>query len=99
MAKVCHMTSAHRAKDERIFFKEAVSLARNQHEVYIVAEGNDREECGVHFLGAGSPPESRLNRMLCFSKSVYQKALQVNGCFYRIILSGSRMYISFTRFP
>lgn len=44
MVKVCHMTSAHAPEDERIFFKEGMSLAANGYETYLVARGNSYEK-------------------------------------------------------
>lgn len=53
MVKVCHMTSAHAPEDERIFFKEGMSLAANGYETYLVARGNSYEKNGVHIVGVG----------------------------------------------
>lgn len=39
MIKVCHMTSAHGMEDDRIFYKECVSLANAGYEVYLVELG------------------------------------------------------------
>ena len=38
MIKVCHMTSAHKSSDVRIFEKECVSLAKKEeYEVYLLS--------------------------------------------------------------
>ena len=50
--KVCHMTSAHRTTDGRIFRKECVSLA-SEYDVYLVGQGDSREECNVKVIGVG----------------------------------------------
>ena len=39
--KICHLTSAHSALDDRIFFKECVSLAKVNFDVYIVAPNSE----------------------------------------------------------
>lgn len=72
--KVCHMTSAHDWNDDRIFLKECQSLASAGYEVYLVAEGINREECGVHIIGCGEKPTGRRERMGRFAEVVYQKS-------------------------
>ena len=62
MYKVCHMTSAHAPEDERVFFKECMSLAANGYETYLVARGNSYEKNGVHIIGVGEIPTSRRKR-------------------------------------
>lgn len=75
MMKICHMTSAHTSYDTRIFYKECTSLANAGYEVFLVCEGKDRIENGVHVIGAGELPQSRKERMLSFSKKIYNIAL------------------------
>ncbi len=76
--KVCHMTSAHDWNDDRIFLKECQSLAAAGYDVYLVAEGVDHEENGVHIVGCGEKPESRRVRMRGFAKKVYERAMALN---------------------
>ena len=82
MIRVCHMTSAHAPEDERIFFKECVSLARNGYEVYQVSQGKSYEKNGVHIIGVGELPSGRLKRMTSFAKNVYQAALALDADVY-----------------
>lgn len=82
MFKVCHMTSAHNAEDDRIFFKEAVSLANNQYDVYVVAKGETYDKDGVHIVGCGQPSGSRIARILSFSGCVYKTALALDADLY-----------------
>lgn len=82
MYKVCHMTSAHAAEDERIFFKEAISLAANGYETYLVAHGNSYEKDGVHIVGVGELPASRRKRMTEGAKKVYEAALAIDAALY-----------------
>lgn len=84
MVKVCHMTSAHRSGDVRIFYKECASLAASGYDTYLVAQGDSREENGVHVVGLGKAPESRLKRMTDFAKKVYDTALEVDADIYHI---------------
>ena len=60
--KVCHMTSAHRTTDGRIFRKECVSLA-TKYDVYLVGQGESREEDNVKVVGVGEMPKNRIKRM------------------------------------
>ena len=76
MVKVCHMTSAHAPEDERIFFKEGMSLAANGYETYLVARGNSYEKNGVHIIGVGELPKSRRKRMTEGARRVYEAEKQ-----------------------
>ncbi len=52
MARICHLASGHYPDDDRIFYKEARSLARGGHEVIVIAprrEGIPAEKDGVRF--------------------------------------------------
>ena len=83
MIKVCHFTSAHDSFDTRIFQKECTWIAKkNEYEVYLVVQGKSRIENGVRIIGIGEKPNGRLKRMFCFSKKVYQKALELDADIY-----------------
>ena len=82
--KVCHVTSAHNSKDVRIFHKECVSLAKGGYDTYLVARGDSREEKGVHVVGTGEAPSSRIKRMVSFSKKVYLRALEIDAEVYHL---------------
>lgn len=84
MIKVCHMTSAHNSDDTRIFQKECVSLAKFNYDVTLVAPGKSREEKGVHVIGVGKKPTSRLKRMREMTKKVYDTALKVDADLYHL---------------
>lgn len=76
------MTSAHNNNDVRIFHKECVSLAAAGYDVYLVASGDDSTKNGVHIVGIGEMPQSRLKRMILNSKRVYKKALENDADIY-----------------
>jgi len=85
MIKVCHMTSAHNQFDDRIFEKECRSLANNsRYEVFCVSEGYSVDKEGVHLIGVGEKPHSRVKRMLSFTKEIYKAALKVDADIYHI---------------
>ena len=82
MYKVCHMTSAHAPEDERVFFKECMSLAANGYETYLVARGNSYEKNGVHIIGVGEIPTSRRKRMTKGARKVYDVAKALDADIY-----------------
>jgi len=82
MHKVCHITSAHRSYDYRIFHKECTSLAKAGFDTYLVARGESGEVNGVHVVGVGEISNSRLKRMLFGAKRVYEAALKIDANLY-----------------
>ena len=82
MVKVCHMTSAHESEDLRIFTNEGISLAKAGYEVFEVAHGESYEKNGVHIVGVGDIPDSRLRRMTQGAKRVYETALALDCDIY-----------------
>ena len=80
MKRICHMTSAHRSNDIRIFEKECSSLAKNSdYEVWLVAQGESRSENQVSVLGLGSIPPGRMGRMVSFARKVYKAAKELDA--------------------
>lgn len=84
MKKICHMTSAHPWNDIRIFVKECQSLVSAGNEVYLVCEGINREENGVHIVGCGEKPASRRERMRGFARKVYERAVALDCDIYHL---------------
>ncbi len=85
MIRICHMTSAHPSDDMRIFQKECRSLARQKDfEVYLVAQGESRQESDVIVTGIGQNPVGRLKRIFSVTKKVYNKAAELNADIYHI---------------
>jgi len=82
MKKVCHITSAHTAEDDRVFFKECCSLATAGYDTYLVACGDMYDKNGVHIVGVGETPNSRIKRMLQVSRRVYEMALSLDADIY-----------------
>lgn len=71
MKKVCLVTSLHNVKDERVYEKESVSLAK-KYDVYLVAPNTDtRDENGVHIIGVDFPGVNhRLKRWITLGKLI-----------------------------
>jgi len=83
MIKVCHMTSAHKSSDVRIFEKECVSLAKNEkYDVYLVAKGESYKNKNVHIVGIGESNRNRVLRMLFTAKDIYKKAAMLDADIY-----------------
>ncbi len=82
--KVCHMTSVHKQKDTRIFYKQCKSLVREGYDVTLVASGESFEEDGVKVVGVSNKYKKRLFRMLFRGRVVYKTALNLNCDIYHI---------------
>lgn len=83
--KICHVTSAHKSNDIRIFEKECVSLAKEKdNEVYLVAAGDSYDEKGVHVIGVGERKGNRLNRFFSFSRKIYDAAIKIDADIYHL---------------
>lgn len=78
------MTSAHGAEDVRIFHKECVSLAEGGYEVYLVERGESAEKNGVHIVGVGEIPQSRLKRMTEGARRVFEAARALDCELYHL---------------
>ncbi len=84
MHKICHVTSAHKSTDVRIFHKQCTGLAKAGYDVYLVAQGDSRVENGVNIVGVGDHTGGRLNRMTQMTKKVYKKALELDCEVYHL---------------
>lgn len=82
--KVCHVTNAHDSDDFRIFTSECCSLADAGYDVFLVAQGDSREDKGVHVIGVGQKPESRRERMTTFAKKVFEASLKLDCDVYHL---------------
>lgn len=80
---IVHITSVHRRKDSRIFYKECISLKNAGHNVtLLVADGLGNEQIeGINILDVGLQP-SRIRHLLISSKQIVDKALQLNADIY-----------------
>lgn len=82
MVKVCHMTSAHLAEDERIFFKEGISLEKKGYEVYIVASGNSYIKNNIQIYGIGDKCNNRVGRIFITTRKIYKVAKKIDAEIY-----------------
>lgn len=77
--KVCHLSSAHPPFDNRIFYKECMSLSKAGHDVFYVVPGHvDEKINGVQIIGV-KKNTNRLKRMIFTVSSVYKKAMYINA--------------------
>ncbi len=76
MMRVCHLSSAHRGLDVRIFYKECVSLAAAGYETHLVISANPQEVAGAYAMGVTvhplKTPVSRFSRIFLHSWRAYQ---------------------------
>jgi len=74
--RICHITTAHPAKDVRIFHKECVGLAMAGHHVSLLVPNVPDEQCkGVDIIGVDVPYTGRSGRMLRVGRAMYRAAL------------------------
>jgi glycosyltransferase involved in cell wall biosynthesis len=81
--KVCHMTSTHPPKDQRIFYKQCVSLAKAGYDVYLVEQGKTEEVAGVQIVGTQEENKGRFYRLLKRPRQVYKLAKALDADIYQ----------------
>lgn len=80
MYKVCHVTSAHRPFDGRIFERECTSLTK-YYDVYLIAPNvEDCEKNGVRVRGV-SLPSGRFSRQFK-KKDIFKRMIEINADVY-----------------
>jgi len=83
--KICHVTSAHKDGDVRIFHKECVSLAQAGFDVYhLVPNSTTRIEKGVQIVSFPFEISSRFKRMFFLVKEIYRRALEIDADVYHL---------------
>jgi glycosyltransferase involved in cell wall biosynthesis len=83
MIKVCHMTSAHKRLDMRIFRKECVSLAKAGYDVHLLVAdglGNTNIE-GVNIYDTGKE-NGRLKRFIFTTGKIFRQAVNLECDIY-----------------
>ena len=82
MTKVCHITTVHSLKDDRIFYKQCISLAKNGYVVYLVVT-NEKEEVinGINIIPL-KKTRGRIHRIFIKSFSAFRKALKTKSKIY-----------------
>jgi glycosyltransferase involved in cell wall biosynthesis len=82
--KAAHLTSVHSAFDIRIFQKECKSLAENNIETHIVAQGEESlRKKGVH-IHSVEEEEGKYSRIFQVCPHVYRKARNLDADIYHI---------------
>ena len=78
ISHICHITSAHRRYDIRIFVKECITLAKAGYMVSLIVADDlgDEVKNGVAIYSVGKL-ESRFNRMLKIPQQIYVKILEL----------------------
>lgn len=80
---ICHITTIHPAYDDRIFYKQCVSLVKKGFEVHLVAR-NNKDECkkGVIIHGI-SHYSSRIKRFILGSMNAFFLSLKIKADVYQ----------------
>ncbi|MBL4930252.1 glycosyltransferase family 4 protein [Clostridium paridis] len=94
--KVCHITTVHKKNDDRILYKECMTLKEEGYEVYLIAT-NEKEETinGVKIIPINKY-EGRLKRFFSMRKEALEKAIELNADIYHfhdpeLILLGNKL--------
>lgn len=84
MKKICHLTSAHKRYDVRIFEKECKTLAKYGYDVTLVVndESDDEVIYDVKIVSTGFNPKNRIDRILNSKNKVLEKAIQIDADIY-----------------
>lgn len=86
LKKVCHVTSAHKRYDTRIFYKECTSLVNAGYEVYLVINDDleNEEKNGVKIVSTGFVARNRGERFTKGRKKLLEKILEINADIYHL---------------
>jgi len=82
MIKVCHISTAHRTTDNRIFHKECVTLASVGYDVILIARGESGIKSGVRIISF--PNLSRTKRLLYGRYIALKLALEIDADIYHL---------------
>lgn len=83
LVKVCHISTAHKSNDTRVFNKECCSLAQAGFDVHLVIQSKDEVINGVQLHGLRTP-DNRVDRMTGLVEEAYVKALEIDAAVYHI---------------
>lgn len=83
MIKVCHFTSTHKTDDQRIFYKECMSLMKSGYDVSIVGQGASKECNGIKIFGTGETKKSAVYRLIIRPYKVYKLARKIDADIYQ----------------
>ena len=80
--KICHVTSVHSSKDDRIFYRECISLLNAGYTVLEIAPNvSDQTYNGVRIYGI-KVPKNKWKRSLFVKTDVYNKCIEVDADVY-----------------
>lgn len=85
MKTVCHLTSVHKAKDNRIYYKECRTLAEAGYDVkLVVVNSNDLKSDfeNLEIVNVDVPFQNKLSRILKAPFAVLRRALEIDADIY-----------------
>jgi glycosyltransferase involved in cell wall biosynthesis len=80
--KVVHITTVHQVNDNRIFYKQCVSLVTEGYKVILIAPHNNNETLQGVEIKALKKTKSRLTRITLLTWSAYRKAVEEDAAIY-----------------
>lgn len=86
MKKVCHITSAHKRYDVRVFEKECRTSAKFGFETYLLVNDNKENELvnNVRIISSGKNFSTRISRVLFSLKHFYKLAKVIDAQIYHL---------------
>lgn len=81
---VCHISTVHSAFDDRIFYKECVSLAKSEFQVFLVIPHAKNEVVNNVIIKALPQYKSRLRRILISPFNAFYIGLKTNAQIYHL---------------
>lgn len=84
MKSICHITSAHKRYDGRIYLKECISLAKSGFDVSLIVNDDIEDEVleNVNILSTRFKPKNRLERLLFSKRKLFKMAVEVDAEIY-----------------
>lgn len=84
--KICHVTSAHKRYDVRIFEKEATTLAKAGYKVSIIVNDQFADEIidDIAIVSTGFKPKTRFERLFLSKKNIKEKINAVDADIYHL---------------
>ncbi|MDA8156629.1 MAG: glycosyltransferase [Actinomycetota bacterium] len=82
--RICHLTSSHKPNDDRIFYKEAISLAKKYKDIWIVSayeSSAPKKTDGITFKFLGIKPGKLINRLRIINE-LYKTGLELKADIY-----------------
>lgn len=94
--KICHITTVHKKNDDRILYKECITLKKSGYDVYLIATSEREEEfSGVKIIPL-EEQKGRKDRFLKKRNEAFKKAMDIDADIYHfhdpeLLLLGNKL--------